>query len=54
MKINVDKKAVLTLVSGVFAIGSAVVGLISKKQETNEAAEKAAKIVMDNLSKENK
>lgn len=54
MRINVDKKAVLTLVSGVFAIGSAVVGLISKKQETNEAAEKAAKIVMDNLSKENK
>lgn len=54
MKINVDKKAVLTLASGVFAIGSAVVGLISKKQETNEAAEKAAKIVMDNLSKENK
>lgn len=54
MKINVDKKTMLSLIGGVFTVGSAVFGLISKKQETNEAAEKAAKIVMDNLSKESK
>lgn len=50
----VDKKTMLTLASAVFGIGSVLVGLVSKKDETNEAAEKAAKIVMDNLSKKSK
>lgn len=48
---KLDKKAVLTGVSVVCGLGSLIVGAISKNEETNEAAEKAAKIVMDNLSK---
>ena len=47
----VDKKTLLSAASIVFGIGSLIVGQISKKDETNEAAEKAAKIVMDKMSK---
>ena len=50
MKMNVDKKTLLTLASGICGIGSVIIGLVSKEDETNEAAEKAAKIVMNNLS----
>lgn len=53
MKINVDKKAVLTGLSALFGAGAFVVDALSKKNEQNEAAEKAAKIVMDKMS-ENK
>lgn len=54
MKVNVDKKLLLTLASGICGVGSVLVGLASKKNETNEAAEKAAKIVMDKMSNQNK
>lgn len=53
MKINVDKKALLTVASGVFGIGSVVVGLLSKNNEKDEIAEKAAEIAMKKMS-ENK
>ena len=51
MKLGVDKKMLLTLASAVCGVGSVLVGIASKKNETNEAAEKAAKIVMDKMSK---
>lgn len=54
MNVKVDKKSLLTVASAVCGIGSVVVGLMSKKDETNEAAEKAAKIVMDKMSEQNK
>lgn len=53
-KIKVDKKTVLTGLSALCGAGAFIVNVLSKKGETNEAAEKAAKIVMDTLSKENK
>jgi hypothetical protein len=52
-KINVDKKAVLTGLSAIFGAGAFIVNLLSKNDEINDAAEKAAEIVMDNLSKKN-
>lgn len=53
MKINVDKKAVLTGLSALFGAGAFVVNVISKKDEQSKAAEEAAKIVMEKLSKNN-
>lgn len=50
MKVNVDKKAVLTGLSALFGAGAFVVNILSKKDEQNETAEKAAKIVMDKMS----
>lgn len=52
-KIKVDKKILLTGLSALFGAGAFVVDVLSKKDETKEAAEKAAKIVMDNLSNQN-
>lgn len=49
--LKVDKKVVMAGLSLLCGVGSMVVNLVSKNEETNEAAEKAAKIVMDNLSK---
>lgn len=51
MKVNVDKKAVLTGLSALFGAGAFVVDVLTKKDEAKETAEQAAKIVMDNLSK---
>ena len=52
---KVNKSLVLTGLSLVCTVGSFVVGAISKKDEAaetvNKAAEEAAKIVMDNMSK---
>ena len=44
-KIKVDKSMVLTVVGGLFTIGSVVVGALSKEDEINKAAEKAAEIM---------
>lgn len=52
MKINVDKKLVLTGLSAIFGAGAFVVDALSKKGETAEAAKKAAEIVMEQMSKE--
>lgn len=49
---KVDKKTLLTVASAVFGIGSVVVGLLGKEDEKNEAAEKAAEIVMNKLKSE--
>lgn len=51
MKINVDKKAVLTGLSALFGVGAFVVNTLTKKNELDQTAEKAAKIVMENMSK---
>ena len=51
MKFNFDKKMLLTLASAGCGIGSVIVGLLNKSNETDEAAEKAAKIVMDKMKK---
>lgn len=48
---KVDKKMVLTALSGAFAVGSFVVNILTKNDEANEIAKKAAKIVMDQQSK---
>lgn len=52
-KFGVDKKAVLTLASAGIAMVSFAVNVLQKKSETNEIADKAAKIVMDKMSKDN-
>lgn len=53
-KIKVDKKTVLTGLSAIFGAGAFIVNILSKNDETNEAAQKAAEIVMENLSKNTK
>lgn len=53
MKIKVDKKAVLTGLSAAFGVGAFVVNVLTKKDEMNETAEKAAKIAMEKLGKSN-
>lgn len=49
---KIDKKTALSMVSAFFGIGSVIVGLMSKQNETDEAAEKAAQIVMNKMSKQ--
>lgn len=51
-KFKLDKKAVLTGLSALFGIGAFFVNVATKKNEMDETAAKAAKIVMDNMSKE--
>lgn len=53
MGLKFDKKAVLTGLSALFGAGAFVVDVLSKKGETAETAEKAAKIVLENLKKGN-
>lgn len=53
MKINVDKKAVLTGLSAVFGIGAFVVNTLSKNDEIEEAAKRAAEILAKESSKGN-
>lgn len=50
--IKLDKKVVLTGLSAIFGAGAFIVDVLNKKSETNEAAEKAAKIVMESLQKD--
>lgn len=54
---NIDKKIVLTGLSALFGAGAFVVDVLSKKEvtaeTTNEAAKKAAEIVMESLKKSN-
>jgi hypothetical protein len=50
-KFKVDNKLALTALSALFGAGAFVVDVLSKKSEQNEVAEKAAKIVMKNMSK---
>ena len=45
MKVKVDKSMVLTVVGGLLTIGSVVVNAISKEDDLNKAAEKAAEIL---------
>lgn len=45
MKIKVDKSMVLTVVGGLFTIGSVVVNALSKEDDLNKTAEKAAEIL---------
>lgn len=52
MKIKVDKKAVLSGLSALFGVGAFFVNMATKKNEMDETAAKAAKIVMENMSKE--
>lgn len=52
MKLKVNKKAVLTGLAAVFGAGAFIVDVLNKGNETDEAAEKAAKIVMKKLSKD--
>lgn len=51
---KIGRKELLTLASGIFGVGSVIVGLLSKKDETDEAAEKAADIVMYRLEQKKK
>ena len=51
MNIKVGKKTVLQGLSLVFGVGSLVVGLASKQDETEEAAKKAAEMVMKKMNK---
>ena len=51
-KFKVDNKLALTALSALFGAGAFVVDVLSKKSEQTEVAEKAAKIVMKNLSKD--
>lgn len=46
---KVDKKIVLTGLAALCGAGSFVVNLLTKNDEANETAEKAAEIVMEKL-----
>jgi len=48
---KVNKKLLLTAASALFGAGAFVVDVLSKKNETSETAEEAAKIVMEKMSK---
>lgn len=48
---SVDKKAILTGLSALFGAGAFIVNVLSKKDETDEAAKKAAELVMNELKK---
>ncbi len=50
-KLIANKKLLLTAASAIFGAGAFVVDVLSKKNETSEAAEEAAKIVMEKMSK---
>ena len=45
MKPKIDKSTVLTLLGGLFTIGSVVVSAMSKEDDLNKTAEKAAEIL---------
>lgn len=51
---KIDKAKLLMIASGIFGIGTLLVDSMSKKAETEEAAEKAADIVMERLRLEEK
>lgn len=49
--IKIDKKAVLTGLSAVFGIGAFVVNTMSKNDEINEAAKRAAELLKESTEK---
>lgn len=49
-KIKANKKAILTLLSAVFGVGSFVVNILASKDETEEIAQRAAAIVEERQS----
>lgn len=51
-KINVDKKAVLTVLSAVFGAGGFIVNILASKDETEEIAQRAAEIIEEKKSAE--
>jgi hypothetical protein len=53
MKIKFDKSTVLTVVGGLLTIGSVVVSAISKEDDLNKTAEKAAEILKNQTSEKN-
>ena len=50
MNIKFDKNVALTAASALLGIGSFVVDILNKKDETAKIAEQAAKIVMEKQS----
>ena len=48
---KVDKKVVLTGLSAIFGAGAFIIDVISQKNDTKDAAEEAAKIVMEQIQK---
>lgn len=51
MGFKVTKQTALTVLSGAFTVGTIVIGAIMKKDDNDEIAKKAAKIVMEQQSK---
>lgn len=51
---KVDKKVVLTGLSAIFGAGVFIIDVISQKNDTKDAAEEAAKIVMEQIQKAKK
>ena len=51
---KVDKKVVLTGLSAIFGAGAFIIDVISQKNDTKDAAEEAAKIVMEQIQKAKK
>ena len=49
-KVNVNKKAVLTVLSAVFGVGSFVVNILTSKDEKEEIAQRAAEILEEKKS----
>ena len=49
-KVNANKKAVLTVLSAVFGVGSFVVNILTSKDETEEIAQRAAEILEEKKS----
>lgn len=52
-QIKVDKGTVLTVLGGLFTLGSVIVGAMSREDDLNKTAEKAAEIVKNQTSDKN-
>ena len=53
MKIKFDKSMALTVLGGLFTLGTVVVGAMSKEDDLNKTAEKAAEILKNQTSDKN-
>lgn len=51
MKVKIDKSMLLTVVGGLFTIGSVVVNALSKEDDLQKTAEKAVEIIKQSKEK---
>lgn len=52
-KINISKRTVLAVLSGVFGVGGFIIDLLSMKDDSEEIAQRAAEIVEEKRAAKN-